>query len=342
MFSTPSLPELITHTSADIEGSQALRRSDAAVLARVHAAGVYGLYQYLDWQFLQIFPDTADEENLLRRGRERGVGRKQATLAVGDFLLTGNAGAVVEAGARWVLDGVLYEAVDGAVINGPTTLQVQAVDAGSVGNLPAGTQLELVSPVLGVNSVATVGPAGITGGTDLEDIEDYRSRVLERYRVQPHGGNAADYEAWAKAQPGVTRAWCKRHWLGPGTVAVFVVNDAADPITPSAPELAAVQAALELQRPVTAELHVLAPVLLPVNYVIDVTPDTPRLRAAVEASLRALHARNSELGGALLRTHMSEAISGAVGEVDHVLQQPVANVVPAVGELPVFGGITWL
>lgn len=244
-FDTPSLPALIQHAGTDLEGSEGLRRTDAAVLARVHAAGLYGLYQYLDWQFRQIFPDTADEENLLRRGVERGVPRKQAQQAVGVLLLTGSDGAPVNVGVRWVLNGVLYEATEGVNISGATAVQVRAVDAGAAGNLAAGLQLTAVSPILGVNSVATVGAAGITGGTDLEDLDVYRERVLERYRVLPHGGNADDYLTWAKAQPGVTRAWCKRNWVGPGTVGVFVVNDAADPIAPAAPELAAVKAGIE-------------------------------------------------------------------------------------------------
>ncbi|MDH0362784.1 baseplate J/gp47 family protein [Comamonas aquatica] len=341
-FHTPSLPELITRTGADIEGADGLRRSDAAVLARVHAAGLYGLYQYLDWLSRQIFPDTAEEEHLLRRGNERGVLRKEAQPAMGMLLLGGTDGAPVNAGTRWVKDGVLYEATEGVNISGTTPVPVQAVDAGAAGNLQGGEQVTAVQPILGVNSVATVAPAGITGGTDLEDIEDYRERVLDRYRQLPHGGNADDYVTWAKEQPGVTRAWCKRSWVGPGTVGVFVVNDAADPITPAAPALAAVKAGIEAQRPVTAELYVLAPALKPVDYVIGLTPDTPRVRAAVESSLRALHARNAELGGTVLRTHMAEAISSAAGEMDHELAQPAANVVPQPHELPVFGSITWL
>lgn len=341
-FETPSLPALIGRASTDLEGSEALRRTDAAVLARVHGAALYGLYQYLDWVHRQQFTDTADEENLLRRGRERGVLRKAPTPAAGPVLFTGTAGAAVPAGTRLEVGGVLFEVTEGGFIAGGAPIQVQAVDAGSAGNLPAGTQLNLVSPVLGVNSVATVGPDGVTGGTELEDLEAYRTRVAERYRVLPHGGNADDYERWAKDQPGITRAWCRRNWLGPGTVGVFVVNDAADPITPAAPVLAAVQAAIEPLRPVQAEVHVLAPALVPVPYKIGVTPDTPRVRAAVEAALAALHARSSELGGTLLRTHIGEAISGAAGEVDHDLQLPAADVVPERHQLLVYGGVTWV
>lgn len=343
-FDVPNLPTLIARAGSDIEGSQALRRSDAAVLARVHSGATYGLYQYLAWQFAQLFPDTAEEDMLLRHGAGRGVVRKSATQARGPVAVTGTTDAVVPPGARLATsDGLLYEAIDGAVlVAGAAALDVRAVDAGSLSNQPAGAALQLVSPVDGVNGDAQVAAAGLTGGTDIESIDDYRDRVLERYRLVPHGGNADDYVTWAKAQAGVTRAWTKRNWIGPGTVGVFVVNDAANPITPAAPELEAIQAGVEPLRPVTAEIVVLAPELVEVPYTIQITPDTPRVRAAVESALQALHGRESDLGATLLRTHITEAISGATGEVDHQLAAPDANVVPEPAQLLVYGGVTWL
>jgi uncharacterized phage protein gp47/JayE len=342
-FNTPTLPELIARNATDLDGSDSLRRSDAAVLARVHAAGVYGLYEYLAWQFLQHRPDTCDEDHLVRHGNDRGVSRKTATAAAGTVTMTGNAGAPVPQGTRLERGGVLYEVTLGATLAaGPTSVQVQAVDAGSVGNQPAAAQLQLVSPVLGVEPKATVDSAGLTGGTDLEPLDDFRARVVAAFRRVPHGGNADDYVMWALEQPGVTRAWVKRNWTGAGTVAVFVVNDANTPITLTAPERAAVLAGIEPKRPVTADLSVQTPTLLPVVYQLAVTPDTPTVRAAVELQLQALHQRSSELGGRIYRTHMAEAISGAAGEVDHDLISPAADVVPAAYELPVYGGVTWL
>ena len=342
-FDTPSLPTLITRASADIETSGTLRRSDADVIARVHAGGLYGVYRYLDWIFRQMFPDTADEDNLTRHGEGRGAPRKPATLASGMVHVTGAPGATVPAGAQLVAAGVLYQATVGASLDdGTATMAVAAVTAGAAGNQPAGAVLDFVSPVLGVQAAATVGLAGLIGGVDIEPFDVYRQRVIEHFRWVPHGGNADDYVTWAKAQPGVTRAWCMRNWVGPGTVAVFVVNDAASPITPTVLELAAIREAIEVRRPVTADVYVLAPELVPVQYQISVTPDTPAVRAAVEAALQALHLRESEMGAALMRTHVAEAISGAAGEFDHELVQPAANVVPSAGQLLTYGGVTWV
>lgn len=342
-FETPSLPELIARTSADLEGSGGMRRSDAAVLARAHAAAVYGLYQFLGWQFLQHRPDTCDEEHLAKHAADRNVPRKQAAHAAGYVAMTGNAGAVVNAGVRLERAGVLYEVVQGATLTaGAAAVGIQAVEAGAAGNQPAGAELQLISPVLGVEPKATVDADGLHGGTDLEPLEDWRARVVQAFERVPHGGNADDYVVWALEQPGVTRAWTKRNWVGPGTVAVFVVNDEADPITLTTPQCAEVKAAMETVRPVTAELHVLTPELVPVHYQLSVTPDTPAVKAAVEQSLKALHERSSEVGGRLLRTHIAEAISGSRGEQDHELLSPAADVVPQPHQLLVYGGVTWM
>src|SRR5690606_8352079 len=104
-----------------------------------------------------------------------------------------------------------------------TPVPIEAITAGALGNAAPGTALSLVSPALGVASQLTVDDSGLTGGVEQETLDAYRQRLLRSYRVLPHGGNADDYETWALEVPGVTRAWCVRRWLGPGTVAVFFV-----------------------------------------------------------------------------------------------------------------------
>ncbi|MCY1370952.1 hypothetical protein D9M69_580730 [compost metagenome] len=62
----------------------------------------------------------------------------------------------------------------------------------------------------------------------------------------------------------------------------------------------------------------------------------------VASALQDLLRREAKPGGTILRTHIAEAISTAVGETDHLLQLPAANVTHAAGEMAVFGSITWL
>ncbi|AOE63799.1 baseplate J/gp47 family protein [Pseudomonas corrugata] len=343
-FETPSLPVLVDRTQSDL-ASDTLRRSDAQVLARTLAGTAYGLYGYLDWIAEQILPDRADEETLERIALLRlSQPRNPAQPASGAVSFVAVAGAVVD--AETVLqarDGRTYRmTANVTTVAGLNTGAVEAVDAGTLGNADAGLQLTLVQPVAGVTNNFTVLAPGLTGGIAQESIESLRARVIRSYRLVPHGGSAADYETWALEVPGVTRAWCRGSYLGPGTVGLFVMRDGdAEPV-PNPAQLAEVKAYIEPLRPVTAELYVLAPVEVPVNYSIHPVPDTTAVRAAIQAQLIDLHDREAGLGETLLLTHIAQAISGSAGETDHDLVTPTADVPAGTNELLTFGGITWL
>jgi len=349
-FSRPSLQDLINQAQADIEGrlpgaDAKLRRSNLNVIGRVVAGVAHGLYGFLAWIARQILPDTCDEEMLLRYAAIwLPDGRVAASYATGNVTITGTIGSVIEAGT--VLqrgDGVEYQTDAELTLAGASaTLAVTAVAAGQAGNAVAGTALTLVTPVVGVSSSAVVAAGDLTGGADVESVEALRQRVIDRIRQPPHGGSAADYVAWAKEVAGVTRAWCYPQELGDGTVTVrFVRDDDASQI-PDPAEVAAVQAYIDARRPVTGVLTVVAPVAVPIDFQIDLTPDSASVRAAVEAELRDLLLRESEPGATILVTHIREAVSLAAGETDHVLAAPAADVTHTVGQMATFGSVTWL
>jgi len=343
-FETPSLPVLIKRTQGDLAGDS-LRQSDAQVLARTLSGAAFGLYGYLDWIAEQILPDTADETTLERIAALRlHQPRKAAQAASGSVSFTAAAGAVLDAGTLLqTSDGRSYTVtLGGATSSGTNTAQIQALDAGSLGNADAGLTLFPVQPVQGIGNTFTVLDPGLTGGVAAESTESLRARVIRSYRIIPNGGSAADYETWALECPGITRAWCRGSYLGPGTVGLFVMRD-DDPVPlPDAGQLALVQAYIDPLRPVTAELHVLAPVLVPVTYTLRLIPDTTAIRAAVVAQLQDLHDREGGLGETLLLTHIAESISSASGEQDHLLVSPSADVPAATNQLLTFGGCVWL
>lgn len=343
-FETPSLPVLVDRTQSDLT-SDALRRSDAQVLARTLAGTAYGLYGYLDWIAEQILPDRADEETLERIAQLRlGQPRKPAQPAEGSVSFQAAAGAVLDVDVVLQAgDGRTYRVTTGVTtVAGLNTTTIEAVDAGTLGNADTGLALTLVQPVAGVTNAFTVLTPGLSGGIEKESVEALRARVIRSYRVIPHGGAADDYETWALEVPGVTRAWCRGNYLGPGTVGLFIMrDDDIDPV-PNPTQLAEVKAYIEPLRPVTAEVYVLAPTEQPVLYSIHPVPDTTAVRAAITANLVDLHEREAGLGETLLISHIREAISGAAGETDHSLTLPSANVTAAANELLTFGGITWL
>ncbi|OLF55422.1 baseplate J/gp47 family protein [Pseudomonas chlororaphis] len=343
-FETPSLPVLIKRTQSDL-ASDALRQSDAQVLARALGGAAYGLYGYLDWIADQILPDKADESTLERIAALRlNQPRKAAQAASGSVSFTAAAGAVLDVDTLLqASDGRSYKVTAARTASaGSNSTTVQALDAGTLGNAEAGLNLIPVQPIQGIGNSFTVLAPGLAGGIAAESLESLRARVIRSYRIIPHGGSAQDYETWALEVPGITRAWCRGSYLGPGTVGLFVMRDGdANPV-PNPEQLADVKAHIEPLRPVTAELYVMAPVRQPVFYSIRPVPDTSTVRAAIQAQLIDLHSREAGLGETLLLTHIAEAISGSTGETDHKLLAPVADVVAGPNQLLTFGGIAWL
>ena len=343
-FETPSLPVLVQRTQSDL-ASDSLRQSDAQVLARTLSGAAFGLYGYLDWIAEQILPDSADESTLERIAALRlNQPRKAAQAASGSVSYTAAAGALLDSDTLLQSnDGRSYKVLTTRLSsNGSNSVQIRALDGGPLGNADPGLELFPVQPVQGIGNRFVVEAPGLIGGLAAESIKSLRARVIRSYRVVPHGGSAADYETWALEYPGVTRAWCRRNYLGPGTVALFVMRDEDVTPQPDAAQLAEIQAYIEPLRPVTAELRVLAPALVPVRYKLRLTPTTNAVRAAVEAQLRDLHNREGGLGETLLLTHIAEAISSAAGETDHLLVEPHADVTAQPRELLVFGGFEWL
>jgi uncharacterized phage protein gp47/JayE len=74
-------------------------------------------------------------------------------------------------------------------------------------NMLAGSILNLSSPIAGVSNSAYVGFGEISGGTDIENIEDYRQRILFSLKNPKTIFNNTDIINKVKTVAGVTRAW---------------------------------------------------------------------------------------------------------------------------------------
>jgi uncharacterized phage protein gp47/JayE len=126
-------------------------------------------------------------------------------------------------------------------------------------------------------------------------------------------------------------------------VVVRVVRDNDAGIIPDAGELAAVASHIDALRPITDQLTVLAPTLVPVAMTISgLSPNTSAVQAAVTAELADLFAREAVPGGGIALSHIRAAISSAAGEDDYTLVTPVANVTTTAGQMATLGAITWV
>lgn len=352
-FERPTLSELVQRISSDLEtrldiANAALRKSFTYLFGKVIAGAAHVMHGHLEWISRQIFPSTADTENLIRIASLWGITKTAATYGTGTYQFTGDSGTVIEEDTELVSsDGERYKTTAEVTISGGiATVGIRALTAGENGNTDAGTLLSLASPISGVESEGSVTVA-VTGGADEESDDDLLARLEARVQSPPLGGAEIDYENWAKEVAGVTRAWAHGLYLGPGTVGLFFVRDddtdvSGNPdIIPTSGEIATVSAYIETVRPVTARVTVLAPTPDEIDFSIEITPSTAAVKAAVEAELEDLIAREGEPGGTIYLSHIREAISLADGEIDHTLLSPSADIVSAAGHMPVMGEIVW-
>lgn len=348
-FIRPTLSELIERARADIESrlpgaDTRLRHSLLDVLTRLHGGTASGVYGYIDFIARQIPFDTAEGEILARWASIWGVQRKAAVAATGNVRFVGVNGSIVAAGSELTrIDGTTYRTTTAATIaGGQAIVEVEAIDGGPGTDMATDGQLTLSSAVTGINAAATVQSPGLSGGADEESDADLLARFLQRVRQPPEGGSRSDYERWARELPEVTRAWVYPGWMGVGTVGVTFVLDGRENIFPTSEDLLAMEAHIDVLKPVTAELVVFAPTPRPVDMLIRLAPSTTATRDAVLAELADLFVRDSEPGGLLRLSRIREAISLAQGEVYHDLELPSQDPMAGPGEMLTLGEVTWL
>lgn len=321
----------------------------ADVLGTSVAGAVHMLHGHLDWLGKQLFADTSEREFLLRQAALYGISPTPATYATGTATATGTDASIIpEDTVLQGGNGQSYRVTaDATIAGGEATIAVEAVDAGADGDLDAGETLTFESPITGVDATAEVdGPDGLSGGFDEEETEGTRDRLILRLREPPAGGRDVDYEAWALEVAGVTRAWVYANEGGLGTVVVRFVLDEEVDIFPDGAAVTLVQAKLDEERPITAEVTAAAPTPLEVDFGITLTPNTTAVQNAVQAELTDLLYREAEPGdgagrGEILLSKILVAIGTAEGVEDFTLVTPAADVTPATGELAVMGDIDW-
>lgn len=318
-----------------------------AAHARTDALGLYGAHLHLRWWGDQYMPDTAEAEHLIRHASIWGVYRREATKAVGVAVFTGVPGTAVPIGLQLrTPGGALVETSAAGVVagGGTVSLPVIATVGGEAANSAGGLSLPIVTALAGLDpQSATLDAEGLAGGAEEEGDVSLLERLLEVIREPGHGGAVLDYPIWVKNSFAASKVETIPNWVGLGSVGVAVaMGTAAAPRVPTAPEIAAIGAHLESLRPVTAEVHVVAYLPLPVDFTLTVEPYTLANRAAVEAALADHFAREARIGKRMPLSRIAESISAANGEYAHEMPTPSADILPEPRELPVLGDITWV
>ena len=338
---------------AKLPGADAtIPNSVLRVLSDVQGGVCHLNLQFLDWLALQLMPDTAETEWLDRFGdiwltnADGSTGRKMATLTAGTVAFTGIGGTFVPLASRIAGRGVEYETMEAVTLlaDAPTPAPVRALDPGRIGNAEAGsTSLSLTPPVDGVTSTTVVE---LANGVDEENDDDLRTRVLLRIRQPPMGGDATDYSQWVLAVPGVTRAWCNPLEMGMGTVTVrFMCDELRADLDgfPTGYDVVQVTNYLNTVRPVAVkDFFVVAPIRQRVDvFIIDLTPDTTAIRAAVEESLKDMLVKKAEPGKTIFAAWKYQAIMEAPGVESFDLRDTGDDVMQSPGHMGVLGDVIY-
>jgi len=305
--------------------------SDYAIRANANASAIEGLYEHQQWIYKQIFPDSADPDNLALHARTRGLSKKLAVPAQGTIQVTGLPGApITGALLAQTLDGRQYQTSGTGTIgaNGTLSLNAMAVTAGSAGSVDPTvvTTLTLFAPPPGVNAVGTV--VSIVGGTDDETDAELLARLLDVIRHPPAGGNQYDYRRWAMNVAGVSAAYVYPLRRGLGTCDVVITSSGG---LPSATTIAATQAAIDSQRPVTAKgSMVIAPTIVTLDHVVQVAMPgytQAQAQAAVQPGIAGYFAALIP-GAKYVKSQVEGIITDTPGITDRLLVTPASNVVP--------------
>jgi len=360
-FTRPTLTQIIDRIKNDFKSGLSLqtilRRSFLSVFATAFGGASHTLHGHIDFAInKKFFPDTGDEATVTRWGSLYNLPRKEATF--GEFVIdvVGTTGGTLPVDQVYVRsDGAEYKVKAEVIVPAATTLPATIVAsvAGDTSNLIAGDTVSLQSAVAGIESDSLVASVAIEG-EELEELEDYRVRVLERLRFPPSGGTANDYIAFAKTVAGITRAWVLPGNRGEGSADTTFVEDGNAPasIIPSPAKVAEVQLAVDNLKPITADHVAFAPIEFEMDPEIQLKPNTTEVRDAVIEELDDLLAREAQVrngidpdqvglgitfDGKVKISQINEAISIAAGETDHVLLSPTSDVQPSEGGLVTLG-----
>lgn len=218
--------------------------SDAAIRADGEASVVEGLYHHQTYIQKQLFVETADEPFLYIHAEALGVPRLGGSKASGQVTASSNVALTIEAGSK-LTDGKghfwLVMMTTELSANIPKIIDVIAEQVGSAWNFSG--SLLWVSPSAGLSGIAE--EVSINGGVDGEELEAWRSRMLERKRSGYFRDRSSDFETALKNFSYVKDTYIYKKRRGLGSVDIAFTVKGNPPMLPTTTQIAEVQATLD-------------------------------------------------------------------------------------------------
>ncbi len=319
---------------------------DLAVRLYAAAAQIQALDIQAEWVLDQSFPQTAQGVYLDRHAAMRGLSRLPASRAAGTlrFSVSSPPAMPVDIPAGTVCmtaDERRFQTTDSVTLEAGrlyADAPAEALEGGSGGNAVAGAIRFLTACPVAVT--ACVNPAAFSGGSDAEDDETLRKRVLESYRRLPNGANAAWYEQTAMSHEGVAAARAVGRARGVGTVDVYIAGENG---LPGAALLEEVQSDLQERREIAVDVRVKAPRVVPVNVSAAVAvregADPSQVIAQAKLAVASLFTGRM-LGRPVRLAELGSRLYSLEGVENYRLLSPAADLAASDTVLPTLGALT--
>ncbi|MBQ3329836.1 MAG: baseplate J/gp47 family protein [Ruminococcus sp.] len=256
-------------------GFRPANESDIMLRLRVLAGEIYRERVYAQYIMRQMFPATATGEYLDAHAEQRGLSRKNGTVASGHVIFltasSDHGNILIPAGTQLCTnDGQLRFTTDSDAIlssgSQSVTAGAHAVQEGSAYNILVGKIAVMVTPIAGISVVKN--NERFTGGSDRESDEQLRARVIESYQTISNGANAAYYRSAAMSVDGVYSASVIGCARGAGTVDVYACARGA---VLSNEKIAEIQTLLNEKREVNVDVRAVSPTAMNINLYIRLT-----------------------------------------------------------------------
>lgn len=242
--------------------------------------------------------------------------------------------------------GTITAAFNGEEIN------ITSSGTGEDVNLDSGAQLNLITPISGVDTTSLVQYSEITGGKDVENDVALIIRVLYSRANPVANFNVAAIEKQCFLVSGVTRVKVKRITPATGQVTIlFVRDDDIGSIIPSSQDITDVKNSIIDILPATsdtADVIVTAPTAVTTDFTFTaLSPDTTTMRTAIEDNLKAFYRDKVAFEIDVTEDNYKNAIVSTIdpetGDTlsSFTLSAPSGDITVTTNEIGVLGNITF-
>ena len=301
-----------------------LRKGVLKVLATV-LGGVLYLFSLIAKRIWKNrFVSTCDDSALDGFGEEYGIQHKPPQKSEGYVavsLSSGTSSIEIQEGTYLVNSSGLEFIVSrtATITSSSNLLDVVADKAGDSYNLSDGEPLELRDG--SVSGVESLSALSIKGGVSVdvaidgdvqawgETAQEYRQRLLNRVRNQPHGGTKNDYWQWAMSFSPVTDCFVFPNSPNTNSVSVVVANYNDADFVISQDKINSISTYIndDSRRPITANVRVFGVTPVEIKLKASIVPYSAASRESVLYAVKSFF-RKFEPGSSVTKEDLSVEI----------------------------------